>query len=540
MDVIFSEFLEETAPKFNKHVVEGLPGLYLDRSLEYIDRVFKIAMQHENLTYLRYVRCTPKEEYEEITKLRNNKRLVDISRSDIYLVRFDFSYTDFTGLTKEFSKYIFLPYVHESSILYLKGAKIHITPVLNDKVITPSNNSIFVRLLRYKIKFFRLYHTVIVDGRKEVHNVIWSKMYNNNSVDKLPITTKARSCMLHYILGKMGFREGFNKYLNIVPIAIDETTDLNQYPLSEYVVCKSTGVKPKTYITDNYTPSKLVILIPRSEYNESVKVFIVEFFYIVDHFPDRINLDMLDNVNTWRILLGHILFSGNYGENKLLGDLNEHYNSLDCYVDSIVREKLVDSGYMVDNFYDLTALISIRFNELILSRSNSGLNIFGKSLEVLYYVLYSITSDIFNVSFKLSRPNRKVGITCMNVIEIFNKTLKMRGISSLTSNRVCAEMVSYSGDNMYPKLTSKISEQENSPNGKGSSKRRLSLGVDKHLDPSMLETGSLLFLPKSNPTPICKINPYINIDLKSGVIKPQEEFDKIRSELERMLKMPII
>jgi len=538
MDRTFSNFLEEVTPKFNKEVVEGLPKYYLKQALEYIDRVFKIALTHEGLTYLGYTKCTPEEEYYEATKLRNNKRLMDLSKSDIYLIKFNFEYKDFTGRVNRFSKCIFLPYIDEGGIMHLKGVKIHIVPVLNDKVITPSLNSLFVRLLKYRIKFFRLYHTIVVDGKKQVYNVIWSNMYNKTTTNKLPITTKAVSCVTHYLLGKYGFDEAFQKFCGFIPIVTDDQVDRNIYTVSDYMVCTSTQVKPKTFIDADYTPSKLSLIIPRELVNDDVMCLISEFFYMVDHFPDRIRVDMLNNVNSWRILLGHILFSGLYGENKLLSDINSHFESIDTYVDSIVIEKLEDSGYNIKDFYELVSLIAFKFNEFTISKTNNGLNIFGKSLEVLYYVLYGITSDIFKTSFKLSKPNKSGGLTCKNVVEIFNKTIKLRGISSLTSNKVCAEIVSYSGDNMYPKLTSKISEQENSPNSKGNGNKRLSLGADKHFDPSMLETGSILFLPKSNPTPICKINPYINIDLKTGVIKPHDIFNDLRKDLESKLKMP--
>jgi hypothetical protein len=36
----------------------------------------------------------------------------------------------------------------------------------------------------------------------------------------------------------------------------------------------------------------------------------------------------------------------------------------------------------------------------------------------------------------------------------------------------------------------------------------------------MLEIGSLLYLPKSNPTPIARMNPYATFDIHTGTIVP--------------------
>jgi len=81
------------------------------------------------------------------------------------------------------------------------------------------------------------------------------------------------------------------------------------------------------------------------------------------------------------------------------------------------------------------------------------------------------------------------------------------------------------------KLTSKITDQESMSANKNAGKKRLSLGQDKHLDVSVLEAGSILFLSKNDPTPCNKINPFINIDIKTGTIVPNPKFNKLRKEI---------
>lgn len=532
MDKNIIELMEDNIRPFNRKVMDGLAIVYLEKSLEYIDRVMTTAIKHDELIYHGCDVCTPAEEYLEVTKLRNNKRTYDLAKSDLFLAKFVFSFQGEMLPTK----YIYIPYVRDAGILFLKGSKMHITPVLNDKVISPGISTLFVRLLRYKIIFKRCYHAIKVDGTKEVLNVIWSDIYRKTTDRKTPITTKANSCIVHYLLGKYGLTKTFKLFLNVDVCSGIGQVNRKRFTKDKWVICESTGLKPKTHIESLYEPSKLWLAIPREQWNDDVKVTVTGFYYVVDHFPERVTLDMLDDPDIWKILLGHILFSGNYGENKLYSDVSEHFKSIDEYVDEIVIEKLKDGGYDIKDFYELLNFINIKFNDFITNTSVSALSMYGKSLEVLYYTLYEITSDIFNVSYKLSKPKMRGPLTINNIKEIFNKNMRMRAIRSLGPSKPGIETVNYSGDHKYFKLTSKISEQETVPGSNDGGKKRVSLGQDKHLDVSALEAGSVLFLAKSDPTPTNKINPFVNIDLKTGDILPNKDFEHIKNKVACKIK----
>ena len=535
MDKLFSQLLEEITPHVNPLVMNGYAILCMKKVEEYVDRVFRSASGSfpPGLVYVDYERCTPYEEFLEITKSQNNKRTYDLAKSDLYLVKYRFR---FEGEDLP-PRYIYLPYVNEAGIIHLRGVKYHITPVLSDKVISPGFDSVFVRLLRNKMIFKRCCHTIIINGRRETTHVIWSNIHRKvKDNKKVPMTTKAESIIVHYLFAKFGVSETFNKYCGFKPTIGGEEINEDNYPPTKWVICESSQVRPKTFIQELYTPTLIKLVIPIEYWNTLSKAIVAGFFYIVDHFPLRFKIGFLESTNLWKIILGHILFSGSYGENKLYSDICEHYESIDNYVDSIVIEKLKESGYNINNFYDLLSLILTEFNNLILDNENTALSMFGKSLEVLYYVLYEITSGIFNVNFKLNTFITKRPLTMKDVREIFNKNLKMRAMHKLSSGKIVIETVSYSGDHKYPKLTSKLTEQESLPGGTRGKSVRFSLGQTKHLDISMVEAGSILFLSKSNPTPTNRINPFICIDISTGTIYPDPRFNDIRTKTHNLLK----
>lgn len=535
MDTLFHRLVRENTPRVNDAVMSGLATLYMSKAEEYIDTVFTSASRSfpAGLTYLGFERCTPEEEFAEITKIKNNKRTFDLAESSLYLVKYKFA---FEGVPLP-DRFIYLPFVGDAGIFFLGGGKYHITPVLSDKVISPGFDSIFVRLLRDKIIFKRCYHSLIIDGVRETTHVIWSQIYRKpRDNKKVPATTKALTTIPHYLFAKYGFRETFKRFAGFVPEIGEGGITEGNFPRDKWVICESSQVKPKTYIGDFYKPTSIRLAIPKEYWTPITKSLVAGFFYVVDHFPDRFKPGYEESQSMWMILLGHIVFSGLYGENKLYMNIQEHFISLDDYVDTIVVEKLRENNYHINDFYDLLALILNNWTALVLESEHSTLSMYGKSLEVQYYALYDITANIFKVNFRLTKLASKKTLTLKDVVEQFNKHMKMGAVFGLSSGKIITETVSYSGDHKYPKITSKLTEQESLPGATRGKSKRLVVGEDKHVDISMVEAGSVLFLSKSNPTPTNRVNPFIHIDLATGTILPNPKFQDVRARTEKLLK----
>ena len=536
MSPLFARLCQIHTPPVNDAIMSGLSVVYMQKTEEYIDKVFSSAARSfpPGLAYVGFERCTPEEEYNEITKVKNNKRIYDLAKSDLYLVKYKFT---FEGQPMP-DRYIYLPYVNDAGVFSLGGARFHITPVLSDKVISPGFDTVFVRLLRDKIIFKRCYHSLIIDGIRETTHVIWSQIYRKpRDNKKVPQTTKAMTTVAHYLFAKFGYSKTFQMFTGTVPVVGEGEINVENYPADKWVICESSQVKPKTYMESFYEPTKLKLAIPKDKWTPTMKALVIGFFYVVDHFPGRFKIGYLDSESLWMILLGHIVFSGLYGENKLYTSIQEHFMSLDDYVDTIVVEKLKENNYHVDNFYDLLALILGQFNNMVLDNENSTLSMYGKSLEVLYYVLYDITAGIFKVNFRLSKLASKKPLILKDIVETFNKNMKMGAVFGLSSGKIITESVSYSGDHKYFKITSKITEQESLPGAARGKSKRMVVGEDKHIEISMVEAGSVLFLSKSNPTPTNHVNPFVNIDMATGTIIPNEKFTEIRNKTQQLLKL---
>lgn len=540
MNDLMSMLMSQYTPPMNPVVMNGISTLHMKQKEAYLDQVLKGLNKSQaqyGLQYVGYERCTAEEEYAEATRIRNNKRIYDLAKSDIYLVRLKY---ELHGKPIVPDRYVYLPFSRKAGLQYISGSLYHSSPVHQDKVISPDSHSVFVRLLRDKITFRRAYHYMMINGNRETSLVCWSPIYRKPTEKrKIPQTTKALTSTAHYLFAKFGFSGAFMRFTNYVPLIGEGGFNSETHPPKDWVLCESASAysytKPRTYIGDYYVPTKLQLAIPREKWDPMMQSLVEGFFYVVDHFPERLTTMALDDTTTWMVLLGHIVFSGLFGENKLYADIAEHFNSLDNCIDPIIAEKLTEIGYDVDNFYDLTAMIMGSWNALITKNDRSNLSMYGKNLEVLYYILYPITSSIFLTNFKLNKFAMKKQLTAKDVTEIFNRNLRVRAVFDLSSGSIVTESVSYSGDHMYPKITSKLTSQENwSGQNKGKSKR-LVIGPDQHIDTSQVEMGTTLFLSKSNPASDTKLSMWANINLETNTLEPDPQHVEVLSRTQALL-----
>lgn len=530
MNELMVRLMRQHVPPMNPDVMNGLATKHMEQVEEYNHRVntgLNKALGEHELEYTGFKRCTPEEEYFEATKVRNNKRTYDLAKTDIYLIKTQYN---FRGEPIP-DRFVYLPFVRDAGVMYISGSMYHMSPVLSDPVISPEAHSIFVRLLSSKVKFFRVYHTMMVNGQRKTTQICWAPIYRKpQEKRKIVATTKANSTAAHYLFAKFGFEETFRRYAGHIPVVGEGEINERTHPRDKWMVCESsatyTHLKPTTFVGEYYTPTKLQLAIPIDKWTPEMSSLVEGFFYVVDHFPDQLKAEYLSHNNLWVILLGHILFSGNYSASKLYSSIMEHFNSLDNCVDPIIIEKLHADNYKVDNFYDLMAMIMGNWNELVTKRGRSRYSMYGKTLETLYYALYPITSSMFTTIFKLNKFAQKKRPEKKDIIELFNRNFRVRAVFDLAAGSIVTESVSYSGDHKYFKLTSRLASQENwTGKGRGS-KTRTVIGPEHHVDASQIECGNLLFLSKSSPSPMSKLNPWAMInDSNSTLIRNPKLID---------------
>ena len=571
MHHLFSRMTQRYTPPMDREVMEGLAVQSLSNIEEHLDLQFRFICQGmpECFKYEGYERCTSQEEFLEITRLRNNRRSFDLGQSYVNLVKLHFSYTDLLGTEHKLSRYVYLPFVTRGGIIMISGSKYHIVPVISDKVFTPSRESIFVRLTQDRNNIFRMYHTILVNGKRTTQNVVWATIYRSPDAKKTNPSKKMKTCLVHYLLGKYGFDEMFSRYVGHIPVVGNEhSINENTYPPSDWVICESQKKQPATSPEAHYKAPTTRIAVYKENWNKATEALVFGFFYVVDHFPQRLEPKQsyaeaidddgvisrekielsaaehqaklkkyLNSVALWKILIGLIVFKELKSESILHKDISGHFETLDGYLDHDSRLKLQDKKIFLENYYDLLAHLSIYFNEMIQESSESGLSVYGKNLEITSYVLYDLLYDFTSMKFALNRSASRRALSLKDVTANLQQFVKMGKIFEIHSGKILTKPVSYSGDNLYPGITAVMAEQENRAGaGRGASKRTV-VGPQHRIDVSMLDTGSVLNLPKSAPVPLSRINPWIVIDKSTGTILPNPKTKDLIDSNRKLFKL---
>ena len=510
MDIKLFELVAANTPKFNDKLVDGLAEQEMKHSEDYIHRIIKTASMDfpAELKYLGYRRCTPHEEFIEVTRRLNNQSTFELARSDVFLVRYDFS---FDGEPLE-PRYMYLPFATAAGVMQIRGSSFCVSPVLADKAISVGMDSIFIPLNRDKLMFERQIQHFYRNGELETAYVVWSTIYHLTSKAKrtaVKAAVKGRTTLAHYLFAKYGVTRTFAEFANTaVKVGSKEEINEHTFPPSEWVICSSTLMKPRGVKDKQYLATPLRLAIPKKDYNLTTASLIGGFFYVADHFPQRILAEYIDETRLWMVLMGHLLFGSGTNEGKLAEDIANHLRSLDGYLDAEAKEYLRSDGVYCEDLYGLLMHIIETFNHRVTQSTSQVANMSEKRLMVLRYVLKDITTAINKFMFKVTSSKKKV-MTRNDVTALQRHTMKTLLIMRVNRDHGEVNSVSSPGDNKYFRYTSLLIPQTDSSGGRG--KKITTADPGKLLHASIAEVGSYNTMGKSEPTGRNKVNPFVRI-----------------------------
>lgn len=538
MDKMLFNLIAEQTPRFNDLVVDGLATKHMRNVEAYVDRIWRTAAKDfpPQLEYLGMRRCTPREQFAEHTKKHSGPSTVEFARSYMYMVKI---FLRFEGKDLE-PRHLYLPFVSDAGIIEIRGSTFAIAPVLADKAISVGQNSIFIPLNRDQLTFYRELHTFMRDGVREATYPVWSKMHHKagkpiKGAPRAKSFIRGKTTLGHYLFAKFGLQQTFAIFCN-TDVTVDTVENMtpDRFPPEEYVICTSTRMIPRTVRDKYYVGSNLALAIPREDYNLTTSSLIGAFFYVVDHFPARVEPDFVNDTLLWQVLLGHLLFGGGGNEGALAKEVQDHLKTLDGYVDSEARGYLQDDGLECEDLYQLLMHIIETFSHRITQSSNQLASMYDKRLVVMRYVMKDVRLAINTLMFKVSGFKKKV-LTEKDVSKLLRQTIKPQLSMSINRNHGEVSSVSCAGDNKYFKITSRCVQQVESSGGRGQT-RVTADDPTKFLHSSIAEVGSINTMGKSEPTGRDKINPCVHVR-EGGLIERnpilRELLDGVQSKIQR-------
>lgn len=518
MDAFLMSRVREDTPKINPDIANGLAVKLQSRLERYLDDIIRGVAKNfiEGLRYIGCVRCTPQEEYDFSTKMSsnksNNRRTFDIAKSDLYLVKFIFSYN---GIMLP-NRYMYLPFISDAGFMFISGSRFVISPVLSDVVISKGLNNIFIRLVRDKITVERLPHNVYINGVRETIQVVWSLIHHKIKKDTSRSSVKANTSLAHYLFCKYGVAETFKRFAGCNVIIGELEINPTNYPPEDWTICSSVKLIPRGNKDANFAGTNIRLVFRNNEFNTLAKNLVAGFYYIVDNFPDRFRVDTLNDTTVWLITLGNILFITGTNSSQYV-DAKEHLESLDEYMDEVVINKLSTINLFCTDIYQLFSIVITNFNDWVIQARDKVNSMYGKELSILYFLLEDITKAFIKLHYRLKKlANKKPGdgvnkkrLTERDITTAMMQILKPGIIFFIRKDNIGVSNVSYSGDNKYFEVTSILATQKSNAKKTSSNDKKDTTNPAKRLHVSIAEVGGYLSFTKSEPSGHSQINPYV-------------------------------
>lgn len=538
MDNFWMEHVKQTTPRMNPDIANGLAVKMMPKALEHLDAVTRSVAKDfiPGLRYIGFELCTPEEELRKVNPKKNDKYVIETAKSSLYLTKLKLAYTDPKAVDVRTGKlanveeeldpcYIYVPYVGPAGRMYLSGAQYFLSPILADVVLSFEKDCIFLNLLRAKFGIRDIRHIVLKNGIHEEHKILWSNIYHvddSEIIDK--IETRPESTLVNYLFCYKGLYNTFKDYAGCTPIIGTKDINEDNYPQSDYVIYESAKQKLKGSKYQIFTPYK--VAIKKSELNTSVEGFVAALFYLLDHFPDEFRqIEWLNDSRKWRLILGRIIFGKSRNAGTILEAIDDHFKSLDQYLDTIVKYKLESINIFVDNIYDFFAHAVHNYKEWSFKSKENLNSIYEKELSVLHYTLSEIVNSINTFYFKLKstyKTSDKRPLTKEDINKIVRSVIKPKRIFAIKDSPSGLSNMAYPGDNMFMKITSNVIPQK-SLSKTGNDEIDIGDPVN-FLHESFMAIGSHLNLPKSSPIGYRTLSPYTMLDKDNKfIIDPEEK-----------------
>lgn len=514
---VFNIMVNNTA-KFNPRVANGFVVEEVDKAPEYIRKIVESAQNDfpEGLKFIDMVTVSPEEEYGVL--VRNGT--YQISRSNIYAVKLLFEYNG-EPLRPQ---YLFLPYLDAGGTLMLSGSTFTVTPVLIDKAYSVGPDSIFLYVNRSKLTFRQLAHNYYENGKKVSAYLVYSDLYGGRNplklkTDQLRPTHKMELAVVHYLLAREGVSGMFKKYTKTdVFIGDSNTVNANAYPPEEWTICKSIGVRPSKLRVNNYVASDICIAIRNCDLTPVSRSMIASIFYVIDFYPHRAKAEYIDDAQLWYLLLALTIKPDTKQEAVCLDKLNDHFASLETWVDEQVRRTLADCDVDVNDIWD----ILIDVVKTYPNRSNISTEqlstMYGKRLVILRYLLSNVRDSIFRMGFDLqSLVNSRKPYTKKDIETIMMRRLKPLTIMRVNSKHPEVSSVGNPTDNKVPIMTLPIKLQSSMALQNRSAISKFP--PSNVLNASIAEVGNLTSDAGDDYTGRSRLNPYVTLDEDGTVIQ---------------------
>lgn len=499
MDTRLIKLATGSLPEMNPRIVNGLATLTPAEVEEFITEAWRCSATSypAGLEFIGGVRCTPMEQFLEITRPAKPNRTFEMTVSDVYLMKYLFRYKG--QLLRP--QYYFLPFISEGSLLKLMGTLYMATSVISGRVFNVENGNIYMSPLRDRLGFGQEMITV-VRNNIEVHTTcVVSYLYKMDKTAR----SQLYPTLVHYCLAMYGLQKMLSLLFKVDTIKIgkQELDNLG----SEWTVYKSRQL-PATLKKGRVEKNETRIAILTSQHYPLLTGVIGTIFYIMDNAVESTaNLNDLNTPLLWVQLLDRFLFKKTEVSNMRHEKIVNHLWSTQQTFDGMVKKVLLADNIHCNDIYELFAYIVINYHDIDIH--NDVGSMYNKELSTAKYLLFGIVSNIFWVMYELQKIPLD-NISAEKIERVFISTLRGKNIFK-TKGHGEITPVSIATDCLPYYATCNVITHGKATVVGGKRSRRLSTDPDRLLHSSQAEIGTVCWVTSQDPTGRSKLNPFAKI-----------------------------
>lgn len=505
IDLNVLNYVDSRMPRMDARIVEGISAIQTLKAEEYINDIFRCAAIGfpAGFKYTGGRRCTPMEQFQEITRqlkptgnLKPTK-IFDMARSDIYLMRYMFTWK---GVELR-PQHIFLPFVSPGGLVYLRDTQYKLTPALGGKVFNIEKGNIYMQPARHRIGFWQFDTSCIKDGKLINQSSVGSHLFVIKfKKDRSPL----KPTLVHYILAEYGLTNTLRDFFNVTPVIGNE--ELDDYDKSKWTVYRSRQMPPIRRSNNDYAVSKIRIAIPIEQHYPILDNIISTIFYIIDNSVGSTQvLEDLDNPRLWLRLLDKFTFSVAISEQKLQERMQDHLYSMKNMFDPMTERTLLSDGIACKSIFEFFRYMCINYQDIIIHYDVGTM--YDKELATLKYFLFGIVYSIFSLMYDVRNLTPEL-LTVAKLNKILGKNLKKEKILNVKGHGELMSASFASNCMMHGATCNMISHTKATTPGGKQKNKGITNDPGVALHPSQAEWGSYGWITGGCPTGRDKMNPF--------------------------------
>lgn len=393
--------VDASMPRFNQTITEGFHQKEFENGIHFYNNALKMIFKsiEKRGVYFRDVVRVPPREYIDYL-IKGSNKIFDIHKETLYPVKLLFEYKDKSGRIIPMGPvYQMLPYTDIYGDLWLRGVFYSLQFVLAERGLpVTKENALFVKVLGFKFKIgVEHFNYDLVSNyggstltRSADINLAANRFYSPTKSRKITDSKTPTPLLAWYIFADMGFTKAMEQYgecdfeISTVDVLLAECKEENRWEIM------SRSGSPNSRGLGEFIPHDLGIAV-RNKSSKRVELstmglqYAAALLFVMDCMSSYFDIDRIDDPDYWKLIIGRCSVKAGDMDEAIMRLMNEHFVSINEYLDDDSIKKFASQSIVVANMFDLFNYIIANRSEIVQTTDRASM--FYKDLSSLEFTL---------------------------------------------------------------------------------------------------------------------------------------------------------